>query len=212
VTQEISAPLPRKEVGGVRSVEGRVEVQLTESGSLIQHGLPIMRYSRCFSHASSEQILSLLLGLKFFGAGGLMVDSTADSEEYFRDRRARLIRTFKPLGKSLVSVLAGSFNVLQELIECSMGQHGIVAGIRMSFSPASPTARDPNGSFLWQVAPCQPNGTAMRACWMELINTEEIRRRGWPELKVAVGNRWVFSVWAPAARTEGSPADCGCTE
>jgi hypothetical protein len=74
-----------------------------------------MRHSRCFSDASSEQILSLLLGLKLFGAGGLMVDSTADSEEYFRDRTARLIRRFKPLGKSLVSVLAGSFNVLQEL-------------------------------------------------------------------------------------------------
>jgi hypothetical protein len=86
VTPGIGAHRSQEGVGEVRSVQDRVEVQLTESYSLIHHRLPVMRHSRCFSHASSEQILSLLLGLKFFGAGGLMVDSTADSEEYFPDR------------------------------------------------------------------------------------------------------------------------------
>jgi hypothetical protein len=76
-----------------------------------------------------------------------MVDSTADPEEYFPERRARFIKNFKPLEESLVSVLAGSFNVLQELIECSVGRYGIVASIRMSFSPISPTAQGPQREF-----------------------------------------------------------------
>jgi hypothetical protein len=194
VTPGIGSHRSQEGVGEVRSVKDRVEVQLAESYSVIQHRLPVMRHSRCFSPASSGQMLSLLLGLKFCGAGGLMVDSTADPEEYIPDRRARFIENFKPLGRSLGSLWAGSFSVLQELVEYSVGQYGVVATIRMSFSATSPTAQGPSGSFLWQVATCQPNRTAMCACWKEMINTEEIRSRGWHELRVAVGKRGVFQV------------------
>ena len=58
-----------------------VEVQLTESYGAIEESQPSMRHRRCFSDTSSEQLISLLLGLKFYGKGGLMVDSAADSEE-----------------------------------------------------------------------------------------------------------------------------------
>jgi len=60
----------------------RVEVQLTESYNPFLSGQLTMRHRRCFSNASSKQILSLVLGTKFCGAGGLMVDSTCGSEQY----------------------------------------------------------------------------------------------------------------------------------
>lgn len=68
-----------------------------------------MRHRRCFSNTSSEKILSLLLGLKFYGLGGLFVDSTADFEEDSPDGRSRFIKNFRPLGDSFISALAGSF-------------------------------------------------------------------------------------------------------
>jgi hypothetical protein len=175
--------LPDGGTGDLRAGHRWVEVQLKESFSAIQHGLPVIRHTRWFSN---------ILGLKFCGAGGLMADSTVCSEECFHDRQGRFIKTFSPLGKSLGSVLAESFDILQELIECIAGPYGTVANIRMSFSPSTPKAQGPTGSFLWQVQSCQPNGIESCACWRELINAEEIRSRGWPELTINAGKRWVF--------------------
>jgi hypothetical protein len=184
--------LPDGGAGDLRPGQRRVEVQLMESFSVIQHRLPVMRRTRWFSNTSPDEILSLILGLKFCGARGLMADSTACSEECFPDRRARSIKTFRPLGKRLGSALAGSFDVLQELIECFAGPYGTVANIRMSFSPTTPEAQGPTGSFLWQVEACQPNGPERCACWRELVNTGEIWSKGWPELTMKAGKRRVF--------------------
>jgi hypothetical protein len=65
--------------------------------------------------------------MKFCGAGGLMVDSTCGSEEYSPDRQARFVKNFRPLGGGLGSVLAGSFDVHQELIEYTEGKRGVAA-------------------------------------------------------------------------------------
>ena len=105
----------------------RVEVQLTESYNPLLSCQLTMRHRRCFSNASSKQILSLVLGMKFCGAGGLMVDSTCGSEEYSPDRQARFVKNFRPLGGGLGSVLAGSFDVHQELIEYTEGKRGVAA-------------------------------------------------------------------------------------
>jgi len=173
---------------------GRVDVQLTESYNSFPSRRVTMRHRRCFSNASVEKILSLLLGLKFCGAGGLMTDSTADSEEDSPDGRNRFIKNFSPLGDSLGSRLAGSFNVRQELIACTQGQHGVVSTIRMSFSPVSPEDEGPCGSFLWKVEPESPNENEERACWTELINTEETRAERLPELRIPTWRRWIFSL------------------
>src|SRR6266480_7747178 len=85
-----------------------VEVRLTESFGAIEAGQPSMRHRRCFSDTSSDQLVSLLLGLKFYGKGGLMVDSAADSEEDSADGNSRSIRNFKPFGEGLVTRVAGS--------------------------------------------------------------------------------------------------------
>jgi hypothetical protein len=71
----------------------RVEVQLTESYNPLLSCQLTMRHRRCFSNASSKQILSLLLGMKFCGADGLMVDSTCECEEYSPDSELDLSRT-----------------------------------------------------------------------------------------------------------------------
>src|SRR6266849_776625 len=113
-----------------------VKVQLTESFGAIEAGQPSMRHRRCFSDTSAEQLVSLLLGLKFYGKGGLMADSTADSEEDSADGNSRFIGNFKPFGDGLITRVAGSFHVRQELFECSVGPRGLVAAIRMTFSPS----------------------------------------------------------------------------
>src|SRR5436309_1003739 len=163
----------------------RIEVQLTESFSAIQAGQPAMRHKRCFTNISSEQLLSVLLGLKFYGKGGLMADSTAESEE--GDGNSRFIRNFKPLGDSFASLFTGSFHVQQELLNCSPGSQGVVAAIRMTFFPSSAKSGFPQGSFLWEVAP-----DAGRACWTEWINTVETRSRQIPDLRIKFGSRRVF--------------------
>src|SRR5215813_12748057 len=166
-----------------------VEVQLTESFGAIEAGQPSMRHRRCFSDTSSEQLVSLLLGLKFYGKGGLMADSTADSEEDSADGNSRFITNFKPFGDSFVMRVAGSFHVRQELFECSVGPSGLVAAIRMTFSPVGSNDR-PNGSFLWEV---EPDAAAeRRACWTESINTSETRKRQIQDLKIKFGSRRVF--------------------
>src|SRR5438309_3166676 len=155
---------------------GRVEVQLTESFAAIRNGQPSMRHKRCFSNTSSDKLLSALLGLKFCGAGGLMIDSTADSEEGSPDRGSRIIRNFRPLGNSFASAFTGSFHVHQEILECSTTPQGIAALIRMSFSPPDPGEQFPDGSFLWQIEPAP-------VCWTEWINTPETQARQIPALK-----------------------------
>jgi len=166
-----------------------VKVQLTESFGAIEAGQPSMRHRRCFSDTSSEQLVSLLLGLKFYSKGGLMVDSAADSEEDSADGNSRFIRNFKPFGDGLVTRVAGSFHVRQELFECSMGPRGLVAAIRMTFSPFGSNDM-PNGSFLWEIEPVP--AAERRACWTELINTSETRTRQIPDLKIKFGSRRIF--------------------
>src|SRR3954467_8765772 len=112
----------------------QVAVTVTESYGEIVAGQPSMRHRRFFSNATAEQVVGLLMGLKFSGPGGLMADSTADSEECGPDSNSRFMRNFKPLGHSFASVFAGAFDVRQELVECV----GMKAAIRMSFSPCDP--------------------------------------------------------------------------
>jgi len=181
-------------VGASRGERGRVEVRLMKAFTSIRGRQLTMRHRRYFSNASAEEVLSLLLGLKFYGAGGLMTDSTADSEENSPDGRARFIRNFRPLGDSFGSILTGSFNVRQELIECVEGQHGAMSTIRMSFSPVRPEDEEPSGSFLWQIEPDLPNENERGACWTELINTEETRAQRLTELKIGTWRRWLFSL------------------
>jgi hypothetical protein len=168
-----------------------VEVRLTESLSRIENGQPVMRHGRFFANVRSDQILSLLLGLKFCGSGGLMVDSTAESEEDSLDRSARFVRRFSPLGAHFASALAGSFNVHQELIECTQGPRGIVAAIKMTFSPSSEKDREPSGSFVWLIEPAECVGNH-GALWTEAINGQETASRQIPALQIGRGRRWVF--------------------
>jgi hypothetical protein len=170
----------------------RVEVTVTESFGAIVSGQPSMRHRRYFSNTSPEQLLSLLMGLKFCGKGGLMVDSTADSEECSSDGNSRFIRNFKPLGASFASIFAGAFNVRQEILECSLGSKGVVAAIRMSFSPCRPEEELPCGSFLWEVEPQRPGTRGTGACWTESINTRESLTKQIPELRIATGKKRVF--------------------
>jgi hypothetical protein len=86
-----------------------------------------------------------------------MVDATCDFEEQSPDKQARFIRNFRPLGQGLGSVLAGNFDVQEELTECTVGTRGIIAIVRMSFSPTRPGDKEPTGSFLWQIEPARPS-------------------------------------------------------
>jgi len=181
---------PKASARGVK----RVQVRLTESYNPFLSRQLTMRHRRCFSNVSPKQVLSLVLGLEFCGAGGLMVDSTCDSEEYSTDRQARLIRNFRPLGDSLGSALAGSFDVRQELIECTERMHGVLACVRMSFSPARPGDKGPTGSFLWQIESARPDELERGACWAELINTEETRSMRFPDLRIKPGTRYIFQL------------------
>jgi hypothetical protein len=168
-----------------------VEVRLTESLSRIENGQPVMRHERFFTNTLSDQVLSLLLGLKFYGAGGLMVDSTADSEEDSPDGSARFIKRFRPLGTQFGSNLAGCFNVHQELIECTAGPKGTAATIKMTFSPSQDRDREPSGSFIWLVEPAECF-RERGALWTELINSPETVRRQIPPLRISYEKRWVF--------------------
>ena len=165
----------------------RVEVKVTESFGEIVSGQPSMRHRRCFSNCTPEQLVCALMGLKFSGPGGLMADSTAESEECGSEGNSRFMRTFRPLGNSFASVFAGSFNVRQEIYECVAGPKGMTAAIRMSFSPCDPKDELPTGSFLWEV-----EADAAGACWTESINTGESRARQIPELRLETGKKHVF--------------------
>lgn len=169
----------------------RVEVQLTESFSRNEKGQPVMRHGRFFTNALSDQLISILLGLKFYGTGGLMVDSVADTEEDSPGGSARFIRRFKPLGSRFGSALAGCFNVHQELIECTEGPKGIVVAVKMTFSPSSKRDCEPSGSFLWLIEPAEWLGK-QGALWTELINSPETVERQIPALRIGHGKKWVF--------------------
>ena len=183
-----------KQLGDSRRGTGRVELRLTESCNPLLRRQLTMRHRRYFSNASAEQVLSLVLGMKFCGAGGLMLYSTCDSEEYSPNRQSRFIKNFRPWGNRLGSALAGSFNVYQELIEYTDGIQGVIATIRMTFSPANPTDEEPSGSFLWQIEPARPDELDRGACWTELINTEETRNRRFPELRIKPWAKWIFQL------------------
>ncbi len=149
---------------------------------------PILRHKRRFSNTSSDQIVFLLMGLRFFGPGGLMVSSTADSEECSEDGKAREIKNFKPLGRNPTSLVAGSFNIRQELLEFSLGPQGLVAAMQMSFTPTDPDGPGPWGSLLWYVEPDRSDPPATHACWSDLINCEETISRKVPALRVKAGS------------------------
>jgi len=170
---------------------GPVEVRLTESFSKNVKGQPVMRHARFFTNTLSGQVLSLVLGLKFYGAGGLMIDSTAELEEDSPDGCSRFIRRFWPLGAQFGSALAGCFDVRQELIECTTGPQGTAATIKMTFSPSNKKDCEPMGSFLWLVGPAEC-GRERGALWTELINTSETIQREIPALRIGRGKGWVF--------------------
>jgi hypothetical protein len=153
-----------------------------------------MKHKRCFTHASSEQLLAVILGLRFCGEGGLMARSTAHSEDAFDDGYRRFIKGFKPLGDSLGSMMAGSWDVQQEIIEYQEGPHGVAASIRMSFSPGNPKDQEPSGSFLWQIEPCVCGARTDSVCWTEFINTQETRGKQIPDLRVKRCAKWVFQL------------------
>lgn len=168
-----------------------VEVWLTESLSRTEDGQPVMRHGRFFTNALSDEVLGLLLGLKFCGAGGLMVDSTAESEEESADGRARFIKKFRPLGIPFASALAGCFDVHQELMECTSGPKGTAAAIKITFSPFNETKLEPSGSFLWLVEPME-RGREQGALWTELINSPETVSRQVPGLRIGLGKKSIF--------------------
>lgn len=168
-----------------------VEVRLVESLSTIESGQQVMRHGRFFTNALSDEVLGLLLGLKFCGAGGLMVDSTAESEEESADGTARFIRKFKPLGTRFGSALAGCFNVHQELIECAPGPKGTPAAIKITFSPFNEKKVEPTGSFLWLVEPIE-RGREQGALWTELINSPESVSRQILGLRIGRGKKSIF--------------------
>ena len=182
----------RKHLGDSPSKAAHVEVRLTESSTAARGSQVIMRHTRCFSNASPEQVLSLLMRLKFYGPGGLMADSAADSEEDAPDGRSRFIKNFRPVGDGFGCRLAGSFNVRQELIEPPDRQHGALPLIRMTFSPARPEDEFPSGSFLWRVEPDMPGESGTLACWTERINTGETKAERLPDLRIGMWRRWVF--------------------
>lgn len=168
-----------------------VEVRLTESLSRIEDGQPVMRNRQFFTNASSDQVLSLLLGLKFYGPGGLMANSSGDSEEDSLDGTSRFIKRFRPLGTQFGSTLAGCFDVHQELVECTVGPKGIAASIKMTFSPSNEKDRGPSGSFLWLVEPVERE-RERGALWTELINSPETVSRQIPGLRIGRGKKLIF--------------------
>ena len=170
---------------------GSVEVRLVKSVSTIESGQPVMRHGRFFTNAVSGHVLALLLGLKFCGAGGSMVDSTAELEEDSENGRTRFIKKFRPLGAQFPSVLAGCFNVHQELMECERGPKGMAATIKMTFSNSNEKDREPSGSFLWLIEPTQHRGQ-QGALWTELINCRETVSCQLPELRIGRGKKWIF--------------------
>jgi hypothetical protein len=191
--------LPDGGAGDLRPGQRRVEVQLLESFSAIQHRLPVTRYTRWFSNTSPDEILSLILGLKFCGAGGPMADSTACSEECFPDRRARSIKTFRPLGKRLGSALAGSFDVLQELIECFWVRMALWPTSVCRFLQPPQRLKDPPGvSF----------GKLKRVNQMDARDMEQGMARAHDEGRQETG----VPVGAPPPYGKGGSSDCGCTE
>lgn len=168
-----------------------VEVRLTESVNKTVHGHPVMRHARLFTDALSDEVLFLVLALRFCGAGGLMVDSTAESEEVLANGCGRLIRGFRPLGSRLGSTLAGCFHVQQELIECTPGPKGSAAIIKMTFSPSKEKDSEPSGSFLWLIEPAD-SAREQGALWTELINSPETVSRQLPTLRISRAKRLVF--------------------
>src|SRR6516225_1691537 len=150
---------------------------------------PSMRHKRAFSGASSDEILSVLLGLRFCGKGGLMIDSTAEHEESPPTAAAGSSQAFDRSGIVFGSFLGGSFNVRQELSDCSRRTGGALATIRMSFSPYSQGAKEPTGAFLWRIEPGVTVGNEARAFWIESINTDETASLGVPELRIKAGSQ-----------------------
>jgi hypothetical protein len=152
-----------------------------------------MFHKRAFVGARSDEILSALFGLAFCGKGGLMIDATAEREDVSSDGTWRVITGFRPMGNGVGSFLGISFNVRQELIDCSRRPDGAIATIRMSFSPHQLNDTEPVGSFLWRIEAGGAIGQE-RAFWSESINTDETAGLGIPVLRIKTGSQWIFRV------------------
>lgn len=176
-----------KVVEGASAKSQHIELQSVDTFFELKDGQPTLRHKRCFTNTSSDRLLFLLLGVKFYGLGGLMVTSIADSEECSADASSRLVRNFRPMQNAGASVVAGSFNITQKVLEFSMGPLGISALVQMSFSPTSADGPGPTGSLLWAIEPGRNDLLEPRAYWSDLVNTEETARRGF-HLKVKPGS------------------------
>jgi len=97
------------------------------------------RSRRASVDASSEKLFRALLGaivfpllgLKFYGEGGLMADSRPAREDS-ADGKFPIHQDPQPFGDGLVSQVRRVLSLHQELFECSMGPRGLVAAIRMT--------------------------------------------------------------------------------
>jgi hypothetical protein len=155
----------------------RVELQSVDTFFELRDGQPTLRHKRRFTNTSSDRLLFFLLGLKFYGPGGLMVTSIADAEECSPDGTFRLVKNFKPMQNTPGSFVAGSFNVSQKLLECSLGPLGVTALVQMSFTPTDPDSPGPRGSLLWAIEPGRTEKQDSCAYWTDLVNTEETQSR-----------------------------------
>jgi hypothetical protein len=177
----------------------RVELQSVDTFFELRDGQPTLRHKRRFTNTSSDRLIFFLLGLKFYGPGGLMVTSTADGEECSDDGTFRLIKNFKPMQNTPNTFLAGSFNVSQKLLEFSLGPLGVTALTQMSFTPIDPKSPGPRGSLLWSIEPGRTEQMESCAYWTDLVNTEETKTRGFTlrvrpdsaEILMALHNRLI---------------------
>jgi hypothetical protein len=165
----------------------RVELQSVDTFFELRDGQPTLRHKRRFTNTSSDRLLFFLLGLRFYGPGGLMVTSTADAEECDSDGTFRLVKNFKPMQNTPSAFLSGSFNVSQKLLECSLGPLGVTALMQMSFTPIDPDSPGPRGSLLWALEPGRTETRESCAYWTDLVNTEETQSRGFT-LRVKPGS------------------------
>jgi len=178
---------------------GRVELQSVDTFFELKDGQPTLRHKRRFTNTSSDRLLFFLLGLRFYGPGGLMVTSIADDEECSANGAFRLVKNFKPMQNTPGSFVAGSFNIGQKLLECSLGPLGVTALVEMSFTPTDPDSPGPWGSLLWAIEPGTTEDQGRCAYWTDLVNTEETRSRGFAlrvkaesaEILMALHNRLI---------------------
>lgn len=196
-------PTPKRSAAAIADVFSdkphRVEMQSVDTFFELRDGQPTLRHKRSFTNTSSDRLLFFLLGLKFYGPGGLMVTSIADSEEYLPDAASRIIKNFKPMQNTPNAFVAGSFSISQKVLEYSLGPLGVAALVQMSFTPTEADSPGPRGSLLWAIEPGRTDKMESCAYWTDLVNTEETQSRhltlrvkpGSAEILMALHNRLI---------------------